>query len=212
MSQTIPAIAFAGVLSLAAVIAAIVASVVREPARSYLRFAAGLSAALAVADVIAALVGGNASELFAGAISLLIAALVPACLALAAVTRHVRAVRTPAAAVALAVACIAGLVAAATGSASFAFVPLLVSAVMLVGLGARAWPHTRRPAALLTLSGVAFLAAGASYMSGGGGRVAFGLFCASGLLGASLALALDAAVQRCMRNAVTNPTLIGGKD
>jgi len=205
--------AFAAVLGFACVIAALSARSATEPARSHVWFAAGLGAALAVADAVATLAPGMAA--FAGAVELLVAALAPVTIVLAVVARFARALRPPAAATILVSACVAGLLAAATGSVLFGFAPLAAAAAAMAGLAARIWHEARRPALSLVLSSAALVAAAASEMGGGAaGRMGFGLFFAVALLGSALAVVQrsDAPVKPRGRRSGRPALFIGGRD
>lgn len=206
--------AFAVVLGFAAAIAAMSAASAPQLERAYLRFAAGLAAALAIAVAAAALMGGSDAGLFADAVTLLVAALASASLALAAAVHFARAPASVSAAAILIVACVAGLAGAATGSALLGLAPLMVSAIAMAALAGRAWRRARKPARLLGLSAAAILAAAAAYMSGGAeGRTGFVLFFAAGLLGVALAIARasDSAFEK-RRGAGRRDLFIGGKD
>ncbi len=182
-------VAFAAVGALAAVIVAMAATGLGEPVKSYLRFAAALTAAVAAAGLFAAL-GGRSLASLAVAVQDLVAALVPAALALAALTRYLRPLPALASTAALAIACTAGLFAAALDSALLGYAPLVVCALVIAVLAARAWPHDRRSALLLGLGAGAFVAAASSSMGGGAeGRIGFMLFFAAGQLGIALAIA-----------------------
>jgi len=207
--------AFAVVLGSAAAIAAMAAAATAKPVRAYLRFAAGLGAALAMADLVAALGRSPDVSVFADAVTLLIAALAPAMLALAVAAHFGHGLRAGPAAALLILACIAGLGGAATGSALLGIAPLAAAALALGAFAARAWRHGRKTALLHGLSAAAILAAAAVYMSGNAaGRTGFALFLAAGLLGVVLALARrsHAAVEDRSDSAARRNLLIGGED
>jgi len=207
--------AFAVVLGFAAVIAAMAGGATAKPVRAYLRFAAGLAAALAAADLVAALGRAPDFSVFADAVTLLIAGLAPAMLALAAAVHFGHGLRAAPAAALLIVACIAGLGGAATGSTLLGFAPLAAASIALGAFALQSWQRGRKTALLLGLSAAAILAAAAAYMSGAAaGRTGFALFLAAGLLGVALALARrsHAAVEDRSRKAAHRDVFIGGKD
>lgn len=182
-------IAFASVAVLSALVVAMTAGGLGEPVRSYLRFAASLTAAAAVATLLATIVG-RPLVLLASAVEDLVAALVPAALALASLTRYGRPLPVAPSTVVFALACTAGLLAAALNSPLLGFAPLLISAFVIAGLAGRCWSRRRKPALLFGIGAVAFVAAAASSISAGAeGRIGFVLFFAAGQLGIALAIA-----------------------
>jgi hypothetical protein len=180
-----PDIAFATVLSLVALLAAIVGARARRTARDYLRFAAVLYAALACADIWAALANDAWNIAFAGAVGLTVAALASVALALAIAAS----LETPPPAIVatplLVLACLAGILSAATGEAAIALAPLAASVCAILALAARHW-RTRVPAQAC-VAALALLASAAAFSDGG--RSACALFSAVALLGAALTAA-----------------------
>ena len=188
MTVTLPAVPLATVLGFSAVLAALMAGRLRGVVRDYLRFAAALTLALALSELTAGLVGGTAAA-FANTVMALVAALAPAALALAAVARLSGPPAALPATAALMAACLAGLVATATGSDFFAFAPLVIAVPVLTAQALRIWPRSRRSALLVALGALALLAAASSDMAGSAdGPQIFGLFFAAALLGIALAL------------------------
>jgi hypothetical protein len=187
-----PGLAFVAGALVAALLAALAAGGLGAVARSHVRMAAGLVAALSVGDLIAMLAGTPRAALFADAVGLLVLALLPPLLALAALAEERRRLRTGLAGLLLVLACAGGLAAAVTGAARFAVLPLVVSAAVLAGVGIKA---NRRAAALFCASGVSLLAAAAS-MGGSDGRIGIVLFLAAGVLGTVAGMGSDAPFQK----------------
>lgn len=192
MSGEVAGLASAVIAGFALLLSAIVAGALPGRPRAYIRFAVALGGALVVADGVAAALGGDDLQLVAGAIRLLVAALGPAMLALA-VLRRIHGAALPS--LALAAACLAGLIAAMTGAMLYAFAPLAVAAIVL---GVVAAGELRRSALLMGLGAGALLAGAAAMSSGADGGIGFALFYAVGQLGIALALVRrsDAAVER----------------
>ena len=188
MTATLPAVPLAAVLGFSAVLAALMAARLRGAARGYLRFTAALALALALAELVSGLAGGKAAA-FANTVMALVAALAPAMLALAAVACLSAPLAALPATAALVAACLAGLVATATGSDFFAFAPLVIAVPVLAAQALRIWPRSRRSALLVALGALALLAAASADMAGNAdGPQVFGLFFAAALLGIALAL------------------------
>jgi len=189
MTAALPAAPLAAVLGFVAALAALMASRAREPACGYLRFAAGLAMALALAELAAGIAGDAASAAFGSAVMALVAALAPVALALAVAARVSGTPATLPAAAVLVASCLAGLVAAATGSVFFAFAPLLFATLALMALSLRAWRRGMKLAMFAGLAAPSLLAGASADMAGGAdGPQAFGLFLAAALLGIALAV------------------------
>jgi branched-subunit amino acid transport protein len=215
MSADVAGLVSAGIAGIALILSVIVAAALPVRPRSYLQFAAALGGALVVADLVAELGGplfgaGNA-RLFAGAVALLVAALVPSVLALAV---QKRAPGNTLAASVLAASCLAGLVAAMTGAMLFAVTPLAIAALVL---GAMAMRAPRRIALFLGLGDAALIAGAAAMQTQSRGHAlsegSLALFLAVGLLGITLALVRrsEAAIKRRQRLR-PRTALIRGKD
>lgn len=205
--------AFAVVAGFAALIAGMAASGAAPRARMSLRFAAALGGALALVDLLAAVQDDAAG--IAAAVTVLVAALVPAVLALAAYAQMDTPPRTGLTALLLALGCLSGLVAAATGAVLFAFTPLVLAAAVLLALAGRLWTRARMTAALFALAGGGFIAAAAAWMGGhGAGRTGFVLFFAASVLAVTLALARrsDLALESATRRTARGAVFIGGED
>lgn len=186
----IPDAAFAVVLLLASLFAILVAQRARAFARDYLRFAAALYAALACADLIALFQPQISTSFLANAVTLLVSALAPVALALAAASAFARRPHTALAILFLVLGFACGLVAALTNTALLGFVPLFAAVCVMLALAARAWRTGRRPVLHAVLGALALLLGAAAYMAGSSsGRTALALFSAAGLTGLSLALA-----------------------
>lgn len=195
MSATGIALASAAMAGFALLLAAIVATSLPSRLRAYIHFAVVLGGALVVADGLTTALGGDDLQLFASAIRLLVAALGPAMLALAALKR---APSVALSSLALSAACLAGLIAAMTGAMLYAFAPLLTAAFVLGGIAAR---EGRRCTLLMGLGAGTLVAGAAAMASGQGGGIGFALFYAVGQLAIALALARrsDATVERRRR-------------
>jgi hypothetical protein len=150
-------------------------------ARAYLRFACILCAALAVAEF--------AGARLADAVTLLVAAIVPALLAIATYSVFRTRVPSPLAGLVLALCSIAGMAAAGTGLALFAFAPLLAAVLAMMVTALRGFNDMRLRSMQAMASAIALLA-GASVYAGGGANApaALVLFFAAGLLGCALVL------------------------
>lgn len=135
-------IAFAAMLLMAALAAWLISTGMAAAPRAYLRFACTLLAALAVAAI--------GSGALAQSVALLVCAVAPVTLAMAA--------RSLAPGLALGVAALLGLAAALTGLAVLALVPMLIASAVLVaarGSAAKMWAS-----ALALAAGGACLATG----------------------------------------------------
>lgn len=205
------AIAFAIAAAAAALLADLSARGLARMAGAYLRLAAVLAGALAAADLVAALL--PAADAVADAVGLIVAALSPALMVVAAFLTERRRLPTAIEATILAAACCAGLVAAALAIAPIALVPLVFSATLMGALSMQMWKRARRPALLLALATAALFAAAAVWRDGGvSARIIFTLFLSTALVGVAVAMARrsDAAVERHPRRGAAS-VLIGGE-
>lgn len=159
--------------------------------RAYVRFACVLYAALAVASAVGAQI--------ALSVTLIVSALAPVFLALAARFAFRGPFASSLIAAMLVIACVAGIMAAATGVVTLAFAPLLLSVIAMIATGLHRFVDLRAQA-IQMIAGSCALLAGASVFTAGGVRAepALLLFSAAGLLGISLALAprLNAVVEQ----------------
>jgi hypothetical protein len=182
--NSVPDIAFACVLGLAALLAVLVAQRARAAARDYLVFAAALYGALAAADLLT--VTNVTSPVFAVGVTLAIGALAPCALTFALAGAFARIPSGWIVAPVLALAAAAGIFAAATGAVFVAFAPLFACLCAMLALAARYIRAAKTQALYAGLSVLALLAAAASFMTPDG-RTAFALFSAAGLMGTALA-------------------------
>lgn len=199
---------FAFVLGCSAILAAALASRARPAARDYLRFAAVLYLALALCGAIAALMPDAATLTFADAVMLVVCALAPAALGFAVFAAFEYPPSAISAAIILVLACLAGIVAAATGTPVLSLAPLAVSVLALLALCVRRWRSGKGAAAHAFLSACCLICASAAALNGGAAsRTALQLFSSAGVLGFSLALVRRSRIavvnQRDLRNAVS---------
>ena len=184
------ALAFSLVLGCSAILAAMLVGRARPSSRDYLRFAAALYLALSLCAGLAAIVSGPAMLGFSIAVTQVVCALAPVALgfALFATFEHPPAPWT--AAIALVLACCAGIVAAAAGRPVLSLAPSSLSALAMLALCLRRWRVDKRSASHAFLSVCSLgCAAAASFAAGDGARIALTLFSAAALLGFALALA-----------------------
>jgi hypothetical protein len=181
--STIPDIAFALVLGLAALLAIMVGARARPAARDYLAFAAALYGALAIADLAAAIHGS--ARPFATAVTLAIAALAPSALVLALAAAFERPPRAWWSLPVLVLSAAAGIYAAATDAVFVVFAPLFACLCVMLALAARRARYAKADALHAVLSAFCLLAAASAFMTGG--LNAFALFSSAGLMGAALA-------------------------
>ncbi len=187
--MTLPDIAFACILALAALLAQIVGSRARAAARAYLRFAAILYFALAISDIAAAWFVNGMTTSLAHTATLLVCALAPASLALGVFGAFETPPRAWIAALVLALVCVVAFVAAISFSPALAFTPLFCSVCVILALSVRRWRKDGRSAFTAIIAALCFLAGAAcSLTQGPAARTALALFSAAGLLGFSLAL------------------------
>ncbi len=169
--------AFAAVLALSAAAAWMTAKGARPASRLYLRFACVFFVALA-----ASAFAGVAPE----AVALIATTLATALLMLAAAAGFRSAVKPPAAASVLALACAGGIWSAASGAMAPAVVLQVFCLLVMIALAVR----ERRSGLRLGLASAALLAAACSLLVENSlAFVALLLFSAAGLLGTTLALA-----------------------
>ncbi|MEI9932010.1 MAG: hypothetical protein WDM89_16090 [Rhizomicrobium sp.] len=162
-----------------------------EAVRSLARFACVLYAALAAAECL------NPSLM--EAVTLIVAAVAPAFLALAMRASMSTPVSETLAAVILALCTAAGIFAAVTGIAAFAFAPLTVSVLAIMSTGSVRFREHSMPSLQAMASALALLAGAAAFlMNAGGAQMAFLLLHATGLFGMTLAIAprSDAVVEQ----------------
>ncbi len=176
---------FALLLGAAALAAWWVAGAARPYATRNLRFAALLYAALSVAGIIASIKPGEAAQLSL-IVALLVSALGPPLLTIAAYGTLSRPFASPWAAAALIATCIAGISAMMTGYAVLALIPQTIAILLLFLVGLKA----SRPIALrLCLSALALFAGMLAVVADNRDAGAiFSLFSAAGLLGVTRAL------------------------
>jgi len=162
----------------------------RPGARNYTRFAAALYWALACADLLALLTNGPAATLVANAISLIVEALAPATLALAAISAFANPPKRFAASAAMVTGLLSGLFAAATGAAFVAMAALFASVCTMLVFAARRWRKDAPSALQSTVAGLALIASAAAGTTGGAeSRTSLALFSGAALLGIALAVA-----------------------
>jgi hypothetical protein len=171
------------VMLLAASIAGWIAVTDVPPAaRAYARFACMLYAALAAACAI--------GMQLAGAVTLIVSACAPVLLAIAQRIVFRGPVAASIAASMLTAACIAGMIAAATGIAVLGFAPLLLCVLVMIAISLRRFGDLRAAAIQTIASAIALLAGASAFAAGGeAAQPALILFSAAGLLGIALALA-----------------------
>lgn len=206
MSLVAPVFIF--VLAASALLSALLANRARPAARNYLRFAAILYVALALCDELAILFPGGATLIFADAVMLVVCALAPVTLGLAVFAAFEHPPSPIAAAILLVAACLAGIVAAATGTPVLSFAPLGASVLTMFALCVRRWHREKRAASHAFLSACCLLCGAAATLSGGAtGRTALELFSSAALLGFVLALVrrsnVAVAKQRDLRQAIS---------
>jgi hypothetical protein len=150
-------------------------------ARAYLRFACILYAALAVAEL--------AGARMADSVTLLVAAIVPALLAVATYSVFRARVSPPLAGLILALCSVAGIAAAGTGLALFAFAPLSMAVLAMMVTALRCFNDMRLRSIQAMSSAIALLAGASAYVGGGANApAALVLFFTAGLLGCALVL------------------------
>jgi hypothetical protein len=176
--STIPDIAFALVLGLAALLAIMVGARARPAARDYLAFAAALYGALAVAALAAAV--QSSARPFATAVTLAIAALAPCALMLALAAAFEKPPRAWWSLPVLVLSAAAGIYAAATDAVFVVFAPLFACLCVMLALAARRARFAKADALHAVLSAFCLLAAASAFMTGA-------LFSSAGLMGAALA-------------------------
>ena len=166
--------AFAIVLFLGAAAGWIAAEAAPRSRRWYLRLAAMLYAAMAISV---------AAEFAASAVTQIVAALAAPLLAIAAF----RSAPPPVAAtIVLAASCVAGIVAAATGTAVLSTLPQVLAGLAILAMARRA--TTRRSRLYLVLGAASLLGATACQLTDGMlAQAGMLLFSAAGLLGVALA-------------------------
>ena len=204
------AIAFALVLAFFTIIAALIAGRARPAARDYLRFAAALFLALALCDGLAAALPNATTLIFSDAVMLVVCALAPVALALALFAGFEHPPTSIVAATFLALACLAGIAAAASGMPVLSLAPLSACVLAMLALCVRGWRTEKRAAAHAFLSACSLLG-GAAAVGGEGGRTALMLFSAAALLGFALALARRSHVAVVDRRDLRGPIAIGEK-
>jgi len=175
-------IALATMLLAAAIAGWLAVSGAQSDVRNYVRFACMLYAALAASSTVGAQ--------FALSVTLIVSACAPVFLACAVRFAFHGPVTSLWITPLLVAACVAGIVAAATGIALLAFAPLLFSVLAIIAVSLRRFGDLRAKVVQAIAASCALLA-GASAFAAGGVRAepALILFSAAGLLGLSLALA-----------------------
>ncbi|HSM97366.1 MAG TPA: hypothetical protein VLT91_15085 [Rhizomicrobium sp.] len=204
------AIAFAVVLACSAIVTALIAGRARPAARDYLRFAAALYLPLAFCSGFAAALPDATTLIFSDAVTLVVCALAPVALALALFAGFEHPPSSMVATIILALACLAGIAAAASGTEVLSLAPLSVCVLAMLALCARRWRIEKRATAHAFLSACSLLA-GAAAMGGESGRTALLLFSAAALLGFGLALARRSQVAVVNRRDLRGPVAVGEK-
>ena len=146
--------------------------------RAYIRFACALYATLAVAVMADGALGD--------AVTMIVSAVAPMMLALAALAAFRAKSPATLAAIVLALACVAGMLAAATGVAAFAFAPLGLGVIAMIAASLRRIGDAPAAALQLFASALSFFAGAAA--GAAGSLPALMIFSAVGLFGAALAL------------------------
>jgi hypothetical protein len=174
-------IAFAAMLLAACCAGWIMVAGISPAARAYARFAFSLYAALALA-------AGIDSRL-ADSVALIVSAVAPLLFVLALADVVKRPIASAFASLALGTACLAGMIAAATGVAALALGPLLLSVVAMIAVVLRDWRSDRSATIQAAVSAGALLAGASAFAAGGSlARATLCAFTSAGLLGAALAM------------------------
>jgi hypothetical protein len=195
----IGALAFAAVLLFAAILATILVTRARSGARDYVRFAASIYGALAMAAMIDIATISATVHGFANAVSLIVLSLASVTLALAIASTFEGPPPRSASVASLTLACISGILAAATGAAFIAMATLFASVCAILTLAIRRWRKDRSSSLQAFIAGLALLASAAAGSTGGiEAETSRALFSAAAVLGAALACGkrLERAVQQ----------------
>jgi hypothetical protein len=184
---SVPALLFAVVLVLSAVMAWVVAARAKGFVRPYVRFASVLYVALAIASLVPDEV--EATGAFARAVALVVCVLAPSTLALALVALFRKPLSSVLSALWLIVCCLGGLGAAVSDTPALGFVPLALGIGAALVASLRMFGKSRVAALQGAAASLAFLCAASSLMTHApASRAALMLFSAAGLLGTTLAL------------------------
>jgi hypothetical protein len=206
------AIAFAIVLACSAILTALLAGRARPSSRDYLRFAAALYLAFALCGGISLGFPNATTLVFSDAVMLVISALAPVTLTFALFATFEHPPSPVIAAIFLAMACLAGIAAAAGGTPVLSLAPLAASVLVMLALCARHWRVEKRATAHAFLSACCLLCGAAAALNAGeSGRTALMLFSSAALLGFALALARRSGVAAVNRRDLRNPVAIGKK-
>jgi hypothetical protein len=210
------AVAFALVLACSAIIAALLAGRARPASRDYLRFAAALYLALALCNALAAVLPGATALVFLDAVMLVVCALAPLALTFALFAAFEYPPSSIVTTVFLVLACLAGIAAAASGTAMLSLAPLSACVLVMLALCARRWRTDwrteKRATAYAFLSACGLLCGAAAMLSGGeNGRTALMLFSAAALLGFTLALVRRSQIAVVNQRDLRGPAAIGLK-
>lgn len=150
--------------------------------RNYVRFACVLYAALAVSAAV--------DPRLSDSVTLIVAAVAPALLAVAVRASVSGSISTSVAISALALSTICGMIAAVTGLAVFAFAPLTTAVLAIIAMNLARFSERRVQALQSMASAIAMMAGASVFMVGApAARTGFMLLHAAGLLGIALALA-----------------------
>jgi hypothetical protein len=183
-------IAFASVLALSAILAAILVSRARGEARRYVQFACALYGALALADLFATAEATAQAQMLTASVALIVMSLAPVALALAFAVSFEGPPPAVMAAVALVLACLAGVASAMTGAQFIAMAVLFASVCAILTFAVRRWRAASSSAIQTLVCGFALLGGAAADMTHGlEAQTSLALFSAAALLGAALACA-----------------------